>query len=646
MPGTDRSPLGHAVRAWLALAVFGIALSGAAPIEAARAAAPNGAPKATPGSALPALDGALAARRLPDGGWLMLDTKALRLLDAAGRERDRVALRAKLLDLRWHDDRALVLVLDANTQEVLRYTVESGQRLVRTGRLAGPQFGVEAMCAYRDAQGLDQVVLIGAEGLAEQWVLQGEGGSLVRQLALPPDAAACAADDAAQWLYVSEPRIGVWAYRAEAEGGLERWLAVPASGALADGVGALAVLRGGVAVADRKGRAVQLLRRADAGGGAAPRWQAEQAIALPKTERAEALAVWGPADAPMLAWGKEGGAWTAHAPAWKPPVLAQTPALPIVLPRGQTDPVARRGDAADDPAIWVHPSDPTRSRVLGTNKKQGLLVYDLAGRERQLLAVGRLNNVDVRQRVRFAAAQLDLAVATQRDENALVVFAIDGEGQVSEAARLPTGLNEVYGVCLYQPPAGGLQVFVDDKDGRFERYRIEQTEGRLRAVAMPGFKLASQPEACVADDRAGRLYIGEEKRGVWVLDLARGAGAEPELALRVGGLLHADVEGLALHHGARRSHLVISSQGNSSYVVADAAPPYTVRGAFRVGMNLAAGIDGTSETDGIELSTANFGGAYAGGLLVVQDGYKRLPDGPQNFKYVAWEEVLRALGLE
>jgi 3-phytase len=31
---------------------------------------------------------------------------------------------------------------------------------------------------------------------------------------------------------------------------------------------------------------------------------------------------------------------------------------------------------------------------------------------------------------------------------------------------------------------------------------------------------------------------------------------------------------------------------------------------------------------------------------VLQDGYKRLPDGPQNFKYVGWGDVATALGLD
>ncbi|KAK0357597.1 hypothetical protein LTR94_038840, partial [Friedmanniomyces endolithicus] len=56
------------------------------------------------------------------------------------------------------------------------------------------------------------------------------------------------------------------------------------------------------------------------------------------------------------------------------------------MPRMQTAPVAQMGDAADDPAIWVNPLDASKSRILGSNKKQGLLVYDLDGRQTQFLA--------------------------------------------------------------------------------------------------------------------------------------------------------------------------------------------------------------------------------------------------------------------
>ena len=45
----------------------------------------------------------------------------------------------------------------------------------------------------------------------------------------------------------------------------------------------------------------------------------------------------------------------------------------------ETQPVATDGDAADDPAIWLHPSNPERSLVIGTNKQSGLTVYNLRG---------------------------------------------------------------------------------------------------------------------------------------------------------------------------------------------------------------------------------------------------------------------------
>lgn len=80
-------------------------------------------------------------------------------------------------------------------------------------------------------------------------------------------------------------------------------------------------------------------------------------------------------------------------------------------------------------------------------------------------------------------------------------------------------------------------------------------------------------------------------------------------------------------------------------MVVDAVPPFAYRGRFRIGANLDAAIDGASETDGLEVTALDLGGAYGEGLLVVQDGRNRLPQAPQNFKYVPWTAVREALGL-
>ena len=407
----------------------------------------------------------------------------------------------------------------------------------------------------------------------------------------------------------------MWAYNAEAEGAPERKLLKRS------------------AEGERKGEVVVRPWPVPAGGSAGATATTANGTATASARATAAASAGGTATATANGTTARAGATPASGKA-------------IVMPRGQTEPVARTGDAADDPAIWRNPADPAGARILGTNKKQGLLVYDLNGKQLQLLEVGRLNNVDVRQDVTLGGRKLDVAVATQRDDNSVMLFTIDASGVVTTAGAFATGLEDIYGMCLYRPQDGGLEAFINDKDGSFLQYRIDSDGATLSGKLLRRFKVGSQPEGCVVDDRNHRLFLGEEKRGVWTVSARGDAPAKLSMVIAVGPQLAADVEGMGLYHGARHDYLIVSSQGDNSYLVLDAQAPYKVRGSFRVGFNVAAGIDGTSETDGLEVSSANFGGPYGKGMLVIQDGYKRLPDGPQNFKYVAWEDVAKALELD
>jgi len=316
-----------------------------------------------------------------------------------------------------------------------------------------------------------------------------------------------------------------------------------------------------------------------------------------------------------------------------------------IMVRAQSDPVPSLGDAADDPAIWLS-DQPERSRVLGTDKQSGLAVYDLAGHELQYLPVGRLNNVDVRSGFSLGDRTIDLAVASRRDGNTLQWFSIDpGSGQVAVLGRTPTELDNIYGLCLFKNRAGEISAFANDKDGRVIQYRLSGKQDQPHAEPVRRFRVASQPEGCVAHDRHEILYLGEEERAVWALDARAYADTTLHKVIGVGGAIEADIEGLALYHGDNYNYLIISSQGNNSYVVVDAEPPYTFRGAFRLSLNAEAGIDGTSDTDGIEITSANLGGAYARGLMVAQDGRNRMPNANQNFKYAAWQDIADALKL-
>ncbi|MEF2265780.1 phytase [Janthinobacterium sp. LS2A] len=606
----------------------------------------TGAVFAAPANTLPSFtQEAEELARLPGGGWLTLDKHGLRLLNASGQEQDRIAVRAKQLDTRINGGKVLAVFLEADTQRPLPVSVDvQAGKLNRLAPFPIPTFSVEASCLYRDAQQLDHLFLIGKDGQAEQWVMQGEQRSLVRKLALPPHAKHCRADDGARRLLVSEANMGVWSYEADSEGMGKREVVALRKpyGQLDGGAGALAVLPGGVAVLDGKAEKLHLYSHQGS------KWTAQpaQAVALNVRKGDSQLALDGNS---LMLRGKNG--WHARPLKWAG--QAETsPAVAIIAPQAQTEPMARQGDAADDPAIWLS-SNPADARILGTNKKQGLLVYDLQGKQTQLLEVGRLNNVDLRQNISLGGGKVDLAVATQRDDNSMMLFTINADGVVAEAGRFPTGLKSIYGMCLYQPASGGVEAFINDKDGTFQQYKVEMSGmsgNKFSATLLRSFKVATQPEGCVADDANARLFLGEETRGIWTTSADAAKPDALAMVLPVGAQLTADVEGMAIYRQpggkADSGYLIVSSQGDNSYVVLDAKAPYKVRGRFKVGFNLPAGIDGTSETDGLDVTSANLGGAYAQGMLVIQDGYKRLPDGPQNFKYVAWGDVAKALKLE
>lgn len=614
------------------LLMIAAALCAAAPPLHAAPGAP-GAPAA--------LAKVLELTALPDGGWLGLDKKGVRLFDAAGTQRASLAIRAKQLDVRGDAGQAIAVVLDGATDapQLLAIDLKAGS-IGKLGALPGQAFGAEAICLFRDQQQLNQLFILARDGQAEQWLLDGPQPALVRKLSVPSGTEACRVDDRRHMLYVSGAS-GVWAVEANSE-------APPSSqpvglrkpfGTMVAGGEAIAVLPDGVAVIDDSGKAMHVFEMK------AGQWRERSRRLVGGAKGADALSVRTEGDGALrLMWRDAAGGWK-DADRFAAAAAAPWPHVHI-MPLAQTEPVTRYGDAADDPAIWVHPTDPNLSRVLGTNKKQGLHVYDMQGKQLQFLPVGRVNNVDLRQGVMFDGQAADVAVATQRDDNSVAVFGIDGSGTVAEVVRIPTTLDKIYGICLYQPTSGGLETFVNDADGRYQQIRIERSGASYKGKVVREFRLGSQPEGCVADDRNARLFLGEERKGLWVMAADAAAPVRMEMALKVGQVLHADVEGMGLYHGKEESYLVVSSQGSNSYVVLDALPPYKVRGSFQVGFNVGAGIDGTSETDGLDVSSRNLGKGYEQGVVVIQDGYKHLPGGPQNFKYVRWSDIAEALALK
>lgn len=322
-----------------------------------------------------------------------------------------------------------------------------------------------------------------------------------------------------------------------------------------------------------------------------------------------------------------------------------------VLAQGETEAVDDDGDAADDSAIWVHPTRPERSLIIATNKQGGLMAYNLDGKQLQYLESGEPNNVDIRW-----LGDTAVAVASNRELNSLAFYRISDSkkpieplpvvGDMAIEQQLHSDLDEVYGLCMYQSDSGDY-AFVNGKSGQVEQYRFELNNDHIEAQRVRTFSVPSQPEGCVADDANGQLYLGEEDAAIWRFDAEPTGSTNGEIVARVDGeRLTDDIEGLALYHSAEHQWLLASSQGDNSYAVFDIAADLAYVGSFRVGENTEAGVDGTSDTDGIAVTSAALGRDYPQGVLVVQDWYNIDADFQrenQNFKLVNMTAVIDAL---
>jgi 3-phytase len=323
---------------------------------------------------------------------------------------------------------------------------------------------------------------------------------------------------------------------------------------------------------------------------------------------------------------------TTAPPTWEA-IAARNPA-PVVTAARETDAVATaNADAADDPAIWRNAADPARSLIVGTDKKAGLNVYDLTGKQRSFVDAGRVNNVDL---IDTGAKGVIVAASDRNDVAAakIALFRLDtASATLVPLGTVDAGAGEGYGICL-TARGDGLDAFVVLKDGTINQVALDLSGARPAGRIVRTMKLATQSEGCVVDSASQRLYVAEEDVGIWRFD-ARADG--PTTAIPVakvdGRTLVADVEGLAL----AGKWLVASSQGDNAYAIYDLATDAYV-GRFRIG---AGTMGATSETDGIEVALGDFGPDFPAGVMIAQDG-DNAPKA-QNFKLVDWRKIEAAI---
>jgi 3-phytase len=321
-------------------------------------------------------------------------------------------------------------------------------------------------------------------------------------------------------------------------------------------------------------------------------------------------------------------------------------AEPLAIAVPATAETAGTGGDADDPAIWVNPEDPAASLILGTDKEGGLFVYGLDGAERAFLPDGKLNNVDVRPFTLNGVA-VGLAGASDRDDDSLVFYVVDGAGvrhatPFSHPAIPPDlpGVDDIYGFAMAQD-AGGTYALVNFKSGHVLQYLVQDQAGQLALTLVRHWTVGSQPEGMVADDLAGHVYVGEEDVGIWRFPLDPGVEAVPLAVATIPSpcLPRDDVEGLAVHDSASGRYLVASAQGVHRAAIfrlnGEALPECLAM------VEIAPGaVDGVTETDGLDVTSAPLPG-FPQGLLVMMDdqnaGYTT------NFKLIDWAGIAAAL---
>lgn len=309
-------------------------------------------------------------------------------------------------------------------------------------------------------------------------------------------------------------------------------------------------------------------------------------------------------------------------------------------------------DAADDPAIWSAPPGAMArfggarvdGWVAGTDKKAGLYIFGLDGRQLQFLPEGLLNNVDLRE-VEVDGRRQVVIGASDRGRMGVALYLFDPASGAPDNRVRPWGfirsdVAEPYGLCMGVLD-GRPHAILIGKDGQVREYRIAANGGVATGEEVRRFAVGSQSEGCTVDEANGHLYVGEEAIGVWRYGFGTASTERSRIqAVDASGRLVADVEGMTLIRDGAATYLIVSSQGDSAFAVwrVGAGEPSYI-GRFRVARG--NGVDEVTTTDGIDARSGP-AGPYPQGLIVVQDDRN---EGAQNFKYVDWRSVREALGI-
>jgi len=575
---------------------------------------------------------------------------------------------------------ALVVAYDVANSEIIAYTIDAADPSLReiTTQPLATELALEGLCLYQSPLSGKYYAFAAGGGVIQQWEFYEQDGKAsarrIRDIPVGLGAGHCVVHDRSSSLYFSQETVGVFKINAEPESEAEMKIVD-----VAHPLGHFAGDVKGIAIQEYASGGYLLVSDADASRLQfydLDTFEHVGTLGIDNVEETEGIAV----TAVTLSSGSEGGllvvtdddngtaatnykivSWNTVAGALSLTAgIAHDPTVPMqrtaitVSATVETEPVVSFGDAADDLAIWVHPENPELSLIIGTQKKHGINVYDLSGNLLQSRADGHINNVDLRYDFSLGGQTVAIVAGSNRSTDSISVYVVDTESRnlidVADGV-IPTGMIDPYGACMYRSAKSDLfYVIINDTDGLVKQWVLEDNgEQRVAANLVREFSVGSQTEGCVADDETGDLYIGEENVGIWKYSAEPDDGEERVLidGVNGNGNLTSDVEGLAIYYGDDGAgYLIASNQGADNYALYERAGENRFIGIFHVVADDMTGIDGASETDGVDVSSAYLGPDFPGGIFVVQDGRNITPEERQNFKLVPWQRISEAMGLE
>lgn len=305
-----------------------------------------------------------------------------------------------------------------------------------------------------------------------------------------------------------------------------------------------------------------------------------------------------------------------------------------VIANVETEPVFAGDDAADDMCVLENFNNPEKSLIISSDKKYGIIVYDLDGVKLYDYEVGRINNVDI---LPSRSIQNKYIVAgTNRTYNSIDIYSFNSKGELENLIlrkEIPS-LKDVYGVTFYRDEFN-TYLFISDKKGNVEQWSYNNDEVNSELKFVRKLRFSSLVEGLVADESKGKIYMGQERKGIWELNASPKLEEDKKLIFKKNKYFKPDFEGLTIRDdGDGKGYLITSVQGSNGYLIID-------RNSLKAKMffRIIDGnkIDGTTETDGIDVSSIKTS-KFPNGFFIAQDDDN---DGlNQNFKLVDWNKII------